>query len=104
MLFQAKEKSSRTKSARVDSFTRRRARDCIEMWQLSRAMSERPKCFKVCRRLSFGEVIGETKVDGGRCYMLAQATRQLPDQSTTLSVKPSSTGDARCRGAPSEMD
>jgi hypothetical protein len=31
--------------------------------------------------------------------LLAQAARQLPDQSTTLWVEPSSTGDTRLRGA-----
>src|SRR5215218_1682520 len=33
----------------------------------------------------------------------AQAARQLPDQSTTLWVDPSPTGDTRRRGAPNKM-
>src|SRR3954465_9293446 len=39
-----------------------------------------------------------TKIRPGR--LPGQAARQLPDQSTTLWMEPSSTGDTRRRGAP----
>jgi hypothetical protein len=37
-------------------------------------------------------------------WMPDQAARQLPDQSTTLRVAPSSTGDPRLRGARQKIE